>query len=145
MCAHEDPGAASLLHVNGVSEPKQTSWVLLPSKLCLETWLLSQKESLADAEEGSLSWRISQEAESSTSRGLRLAKRLSELYDSSFISGRCKEHDEYDRPVPVANAAFHPAGGRRRDCACQMQGAPAVTLPAGARVSPRCLYLCISD
>ena len=96
------------------------------------------------SEEGSLSWRISQEAESSTSRGLRLAKRLPDLNDSSFIAGRCKER-ERDRAVPVANAALHPAGGRSGDRACRTRRAPAVTLAAGVRASPGCLYLCILD
>lgn len=82
--------------------------------------------------------------ELSSSRGLWLAKRLSDLNDSSFLAGQCKER-ECDRTVPVANAAFHPTGGRSGDRACWMWRAPAVTLPAGARVSPWCLYLCILD
>jgi len=41
--AREELGAVGLLQTNGVSEPKQTSWVLLPSWLWLETWLLLRK------------------------------------------------------------------------------------------------------
>lgn len=80
-------------------------------------------------EDGSLSWRISQEAESSTSRDLRLAKRPSDLNESSFLAGQCKEH-ECDQTMPLANVAFHPAGGRSGDHVCWMWRAPVVTLPA---------------